>query len=122
MAGTGSMAAIVLAAGASRRMGTFKPLLPFGGRPIIRRVVHDVRVALPEARVLVVTGHQAALVREALVNEHVTFVHNAHHEPGEMFSSVKAGIEALPTECKAFLLVLGDQPMVRHATVRAAMD
>ncbi len=112
------LAAIVLAAGSSRRMGQFKPLLLLGNRPLIWQVVHDVRIALPEAEVLLITGYQADHVRQALLDQDVRFVHNPHHEPGEMFSSVKAGIETLSATCDAFLIVLGDQPMVRQQTVR----
>ncbi len=104
-------AAIVLAAGRSRRMGRRnKLLLTIDGVPMVRHVVN----ALGSAGITVirvVTGHQAASVRAALEGCPVSFVDNNDHEAG-LSTSLKAGLDALPTSCDAAFVCLGDMPAV----------
>lgn len=100
--------ALVLAAGRSQRMGTQKLLLPVGGQPMIARIVDQV-LASPIDRVLAVIGADGDRIIAALAGRPVTFVVNAD-EQGEMLSSVRCGLAALPPECTAALIVLGDQP------------
>jgi molybdenum cofactor cytidylyltransferase len=100
--------ALVLAAGRSRRMGAQKLLLPVGGQPAIARIVDEV-LRSPVDHVLVVIGHQGDRITEALAGRRVSFVANADAE-GEMLSSVRCGLRAMPEACVAVLLVLGDQP------------
>jgi molybdenum cofactor cytidylyltransferase len=108
------VAAIVLAAGRSTRMGGANKLLcEIAGAPMVR---HAATCALgARARpVLVVTGHQQEAVRAALAGLPVTFVANPDYAGGLM-SSLKAGIAALPTGIKGALVALGDMPMLRPA-------
>jgi molybdenum cofactor cytidylyltransferase len=107
---------IVLAGGLSSRMGRSKMLLPWGSRPIIRVIVDRVkRMRMHE--LIVVTGHQAAKVRGALVDEPVSFVHNPEYREGDMLSSLQAGLRALAPEVAACLVVLGDQPQLENRVV-----
>jgi molybdenum cofactor cytidylyltransferase len=107
--------AIVLAAGCSRRMGRSKLLLPWRGRAIIEDVVERARGAA--GHVVVVTGHDANATAEAIRGfDDVQFIHNSDYADGEMISSVKAGVAALPPTCRAFFLVLGDQPGIAAST------
>jgi molybdenum cofactor cytidylyltransferase len=110
------VAGVVLAAGLSRRMGAHKPLLPFGGEPMVARVVDAVRTA-GAACVAVVTGHRADAVAVALAGRDVLLVHNPHYRDGEMLSSVQAGVRAVAQSCGAALLALGDQPAIGPATI-----
>src|SRR5437867_1049798 len=87
---TGKVAAVVLAAGMSRRMGSFKPLLPFGDRPLIWRVVQSVIESNAVDYILVVTGHQSGDVEAALAGLPVQFVHNPEYELGGMLSSIQS--------------------------------
>ena len=83
--------AVVLAAGASRRMGTNKSLLPIDGEPMLARVVGILRfVANP---MVVVTGFEPDVAKAALGEHaaHVEFVFNCNHEAGGMLSSIKTG-------------------------------
>jgi molybdenum cofactor cytidylyltransferase len=108
------VAAIVLAAGRSTRMGSVNKLLcEIAGAPMVR---HVALCALgSRARpVLVVTGHQGEAVRAALAGLPVTFVANPDYANGLM-SSLKAGIAALPAEIGGALVALGDMPMLRAA-------
>jgi CTP:molybdopterin cytidylyltransferase MocA len=110
-----TIAAIVLAAGLSERMGRFKPLLPLGGRPVVERVVRLFQDA-GLAEVLVVVGQRAGEVRQAVAPLQVHCVENPGFREG-MFSSVQAGIRALPPCCGAFLIHPVDIPQVRVRTV-----
>jgi molybdenum cofactor cytidylyltransferase len=102
--------AIVLAAGRSVRMGTQKLLLPYGGTTVIGRVV-DAVVGAAVERTVVVTGADHERVAEALAGRDVVLVRNPDGE-GDMLSSVRCGVAAVPGECEAAMVVLGDQPSI----------
>lgn len=102
--------AVVLAAGLSRRMGVQKLLLPFAGKTVIAHIVDQI-CAVTIDRIFVVVGHEGELVRRELSNRNITIVSNPDYESG-MLSSVRRGLAALPMECRAVLVALGDQPSV----------
>jgi molybdenum cofactor cytidylyltransferase len=102
------LAAVVLAAGGSVRMGQPKQLLPIGGQPMVRHVA-EVVAAAGLAQVVVVTGAHAEAVTAALVDLPVDIVVNESWAEG-MSSSMRAGLRALRPDIQAVLLVLGDQP------------
>jgi molybdenum cofactor cytidylyltransferase len=112
--GNPEIAAIVLAAGRSTRMGAANKLTAdVGGRPLVRRAV-EAALASSARPVLVVTGHQADDVREALAGLGVTFVHNPDYALG-LSSSLKAGIAAVPPSADGALVLLGDMPQLESA-------
>ena len=113
------IAAIVLSAGLSKRMGRFKPLLPLGACSTIERVVKMFQSA-GVADILVVTGNRAAEVRQAATPLKVRCVENPDFIQG-MFTSVQAGIRALPSRSNAFFIHPVDIPLVRPQTVRRVM-
>jgi molybdenum cofactor cytidylyltransferase len=115
----GKIAAIVLAAGFSSRMGVFKPLLAFGERTVLGHVVTNLREA-GVRRIHVVTGHQAELLARELAVLGVTAVHNANFAQG-MFTSVRAGVASLPEGTEGFLLLPVDIPLVRASTIRRVL-
>jgi molybdenum cofactor cytidylyltransferase len=104
------VAAVVLAAGRSARMGANKLLAELAGEPIVR---HAVRAALASrARpVIVVTGNQAAGVEAALAGLPVRCVHNPDFADG-MATSLQVGLAAVPAEIDGALVCLGDMPRV----------
>ena len=102
------VAAIVLAAGGSVRMGRPKQLLPIRGRPMVRHVTEAV-AATGLAQVIAVTGAHAGEVAAALADLPVEIVVNESWTEG-MSSSMRAGLRVLRPEIQAALLVLGDQP------------
>ncbi|MBM4038086.1 MAG: nucleotidyltransferase family protein [Planctomycetes bacterium] len=114
------VAAILLAAGRSRRMGVQKLLLPVAGMPMIARVA-DAVLAGPVDLAVVVVGADGRCVAEALAGRAVQFVTNPDAE-GDMLSSVRCGLRALPEECEAALVVLGDQPGVTAEVVAAVVE
>jgi molybdenum cofactor cytidylyltransferase len=105
------IAAVVLAAGRSTRMGAQNKLLAdIAGTPMVRRVV-DAVLGSKARPVLVVTGHQAAAVAAALAGLDVTLVANPDYATG-LASSLKAGIRAVPEESAGALILLGDMPRI----------
>jgi molybdenum cofactor cytidylyltransferase len=107
--------AVILAAGQSRRMGSQKLLLPFAGQTVISHIVDQV-LAAPIERTVVVTAPDGDAIRRALAGRPVTFV--ANPDPaGEMLGSVRSGLRALPPQCAAAIVVLGDQPTIRAEVI-----
>jgi molybdenum cofactor cytidylyltransferase len=104
------IAALVLAAGSSTRMGSNKLLAELNGKPMIAQTVQRIAAASVES-VAVVTGHQADEIKSALGDQKVTFVHNSQYEEG-LASSLRAGVAALRDSCDAILVCLGDMPLV----------
>ena len=106
-----SIAAVVLGAGKSSRMGGPNKLLAeIGGRPLLRIVVEQALKS--QARpVIVVTGHQRERVEAVLAGLAVKFVHNPNFAEG-LGTSLKAGIAALPAEVDGAIVCLGDMPQV----------
>ena len=87
-------AAILLAAGRSRRMGAFKPLLPFGARTVVATCVDNL-LAAGVGEVVVVLGHRAGEVR-AHLSSHTQVRFAVNDEAGsEMGVSIARGVEAL---------------------------
>lgn len=117
-------AAIVLAAGKGTRMGGPNKLLePVHGKPLVQ---HAVEAALKSnARpVVVVTGHEHERVAAALKDFDVQVAHNPAYAEG-LSTSLRAGIEALPSNVKAAVVLLGDMPDVSARLVNilgAAID
>lgn len=115
------IAAVVLAAGRSTRMGGRNKLLePVDGEPMIRRVVRAT-LASRAAPVVVVTGHEAERVREALAGLAIEIVYNAAHGEG-LGASVRAGVGALPGVVDGALFCLGDMPWVTAADLDRLID
>jgi molybdenum cofactor cytidylyltransferase len=125
--------AVILAAGQSRRMGVQKLLLPFGGsrqsrstevgspgRTAIGHIVGEV-LRSPVDQTLVVVGRDAARVASALAGLGVTFATNPDPD-GDMLSSVRCGLRALPADCRGVLVALGDQPSITSDLVGRMLD
>jgi molybdenum cofactor cytidylyltransferase len=116
-----TLSAVVLAAGASRRMGQPKMLLPWGDSTVIGKVI-DTLLAGEIHRPIVVTGRSAQEVRLCLSGRPVGWAHNPEFERSEMLQSLQIGIPFLPTTAAAFLVVLGDQPQIESEIVRQLVD
>jgi len=109
-------AAVILAAGQSRRMGeTNKLTIEVDGKPMARHAIDAVRAAGADP-VIVVTGYDADEVQAALGND-VTYVHNPDHAGG-LSTSLRVGINAVPHSCDGALVALGDMPRVRPEDIR----
>jgi molybdenum cofactor cytidylyltransferase len=122
---SGRVAALVLAAGASRRMqGRNKLLCEIGGVTMIERAV---RCAVESAcsQVVVVTGWQAERVEAALqavpAPKLVTAVRNPQYATG-LSSSLRCGLAALPDTLDAALVQLADMPWIEAAHIDRLID
>lgn len=112
------VAAIILAAGSSQRMGAQNKLLAtVAGRPMVAHVA-AAALGAGVAQVLVVTGHEAEAVQAALAGAPVGFVYNPEYATG-MASSLRTGLAALGDDIDAAVILLGDMPFVDAAQVRA---
>lgn len=108
------IAVLILAAGQSRRMGrTNKLLVPVEGKPLLRHIV-EAALASQASDALVVTGHQREAVEAVLAGTAVRSVHNPDYAQG-LSTSLKAGIQALPTGTDAAIVCLGDMPEIDSA-------
>ncbi len=111
------VAAIVLAAGRSRRMGAFKPLLPFGEQTVIDACIHGLRVGGAETVVVVVgDDSKAEELRQHLSNSEVTLAINPD-PASEMSDSIACGVRQLPAEMRATLITPADHPAVPSEVV-----
>ena len=105
------VAAIILAAGRSTRMGGPNKLLAeLGGKALVR-IVAEQALASKARDVIVVTGHQAEQVEKALHGLNVKFVRNPDFAEG-LASSVKAGVAAVADDADGAVICLGDMPLI----------
>ncbi|MBI5784425.1 MAG: NTP transferase domain-containing protein [Rhodocyclales bacterium] len=115
-----TFAAIIVAAGYSSRMGSFKPLAPLAGKSALEWTVAACRDG-GVADIGVVTGHRAADLAPELKRLKVAALHNPAFDTG-MYSSIRAGLASLAPEVDACFLLPVDIPLVRASTVRALAE
>ena len=111
------IAGIVLAAGRSSRLGRPKQLLPVHGEPLIRHTLRRV-LASSLDQVILVVGHEADEVRDAVADLPVECVVNPDAAAGQS-TSVRAGLAALSPEVEAAVFILGDQPGIDPTVIDA---
>jgi len=110
------VAALVLAAGRSTRMGAVNKLIAeIGGKPLVR-IAAEQALASRADPVIVVTGHERQRVEAALRDLPVRFAHNPDYVDG-LGASLKAGIAAVPEDADGVIVCLGDMPQVDSALI-----
>ena len=115
------IAALVLAAGESRRMGdTNKLLATIAGRPLVRIAV-EAALGSRAHPVTVVTGYDAERIEAALSGLAVTFADNPAYAQG-LSTSLAAGIRALPPGIDGVMVMLADMPDVGPAAIDRLID
>ena len=115
------IAALILAAGQSRRMGQPKMLLPWGDLTVIEHVVVTFLNAGVE-EIVVITGGAREQVEKAIVQYPVKGIYNKNYADGEMLSSLQCGLRAMSHQAQAALIGLGDQPQVQERSVRSVCE
>lgn len=119
------VAAIILAAGKSERMGRPKMDLPWGKTTVIGRVVTILANAGVED-LIVVTGGASENVETALQllpsELSVRTVYNPRYSDGGMILSLKCGLKVINNKNQAALIALGDQPQIEVDVVRSILD
>jgi molybdenum cofactor cytidylyltransferase len=111
------IAAVVLAAGGSSRLGQPKQLLPLGASVVLDHTLERARASSLEPRLLVV-GHRSVEVLAAVDTRGFTIVHNPDYDRGQS-TSVRAAVAALAEDVDAVVFLLGDQPLVAPETLDA---
>ncbi|MBP2663305.1 MAG: mobA 1 [Firmicutes bacterium] len=110
---------LIVAAGYSSRMGTFKPLLPLGEKTVIEAAVDSLLLGgVTDIRVIV--GHRAAELVPVLERLPVSIIENPNYAAG-MFSSVVTGLSQFAGEAEAFMLLPGDTPLIRRSSIKDLM-
>ena len=112
------IAALILAAGQSRRMGQPKMLLPWGKSTVIGHVLTTFLDAGVK-EIVVVTGGARNPVEELAKSFPVQIVFNKDFATGEMLSSLQIGLQSMANWVEATLIGLGDQPQVQERSVRS---
>ena len=114
------VAAVIAAAGFSRRMGRFKPLLPWGASTVVESAA-EALVGGGAAPLLVVVGHRGADIADLFSDKKACVVFNPDFAANEMLRSYQVGIETLLNghpPVHGALLALGDQPHIPACVIR----
>jgi molybdenum cofactor cytidylyltransferase len=105
------VAAVVLAAGRSTRMGAVnKMIAEIGGKPLVR-IATEQALASRASPVIVVTGHERDKVEAALKGLNVRFANNPDYAEG-LGTSLRTGVAAVPAEADGAIILLGDMPQI----------
>lgn len=116
-ASASDIAAVVLAAGRSTRMGERNKLLEaIGGTPMVVRVVASCEQA-GFGQIVVVTGYQAESLRRVLRGRGVEFAHNMNYRVG-IASSIDVGLQSVSPGMRGVMICLGDMVGVAASTLR----
>lgn len=111
----GRVAGVILAAGASRRLGRPKQLLPLAGQPALAHAVAAARRTRLDP-LLIILGHAASEIRRQVDLMDLTVIENPDYAEG-LSTSVRLALRYLPDEVEAVVFLLGDQPLVEPAVV-----
>ena len=116
------IAAVVLAAGRSTRMGRPKLLLPMAdGRPMLAHPIEVLRLA-GAAPIVVVGGPEPGLA-QAAESMGAFVVHGSQDGDADMLASIQAGLRAVgPSEAEAAMILPGDMPFIRAATIQKLVE
>jgi molybdenum cofactor cytidylyltransferase len=114
------VAAIILAAGTSSRMGANKLLIPIDNAPMLNHAI-DAALYSQACRTLVVVGHDSAAIIKRCSECTTEIVHNPEYTSG-MASSIRAGVNALPADIDAALILLGDMPYITAVELDRLID
>ncbi len=116
----GTVAGVLLAAGASTRMGSNKLFLELDGESLLRRATKRA-VAAGLEPVIVVLGHEAERARQELSGLPVRTTLNPDYARG-INTSLKAGVVALPEAARAAVVLLADMPFVTDRMIAALVE
>jgi molybdenum cofactor cytidylyltransferase len=114
------IAAVVLAAGTSSRMGRNKLFLQLGGTSVLRRAIATALEAKLDP-VVVVLGHESDRARGELAESACTTILNPDYGRG-MNTSLSAGVAAVPSDAAGAVVMLADMPLVDARMLRALVE
>ncbi len=114
------VAGIILAAGMGTRMGATKQLLPLGGQTVLEKVIQN-GLAAGLTPLILVLGHGANRIMDTISLSQARVVINSRYKSG-MSSSIRAGLAAVGPHCDGAMFLLGDQPLVTSAILKALIQ
>jgi molybdenum cofactor cytidylyltransferase len=112
---------IILSAGESKRMGTPKQLLPWGNTTVLQRVVDIAEASRLEIVRLILGCRADEIASRITVSSKTHILVNQDFRDG-MSSSIKCGIKNTPPDAEAFMLLLGDQPLIDTHVIDTLID
>ncbi len=115
------VAALIVAAGMSKRMGQFKPMLSIGSISVAQRVIANLQQA-GVRKIVMVTGYNANLLERHLSGNGIIFLRNDDYEHTQMFDSVKIGLDYLKDKCDKILFTPVDVPLFTAGTAQRLLD
>ena len=113
---TNSLAAVILAAGESKRMGRPKALLPLGDKTFVEKLIFDYH-QVGCRPVIVVLGNSADRIRPTIENLDILIQINPDPQGG-LLSSLQIGLDAIPSQCTGFFFCLVDHPAISVETLQ----
>ena len=113
--------ALIVAAGMSKRMGEFKPMLSIGSISVAQRVIATLSQA-GVSKIVMVTGYNATILERHLSGNGIIFLRNENYETTQMFDSVKIGLSYLQDKCDKVLFTPVDVPLFTARTVKTILD
>lgn len=114
------VAALIVAAGMSSRMGAFKPMLNIGTISVAQRIVATFQQAGVD-KIVMVTGFNAVALERHLADHGIIFLRNEDYETTQMFDSVKIGLRYLENKCDKVLFTPVDVPLFTAQTVKTML-
>ncbi|MFC2043941.1 molybdenum cofactor cytidylyltransferase [Chloroflexota bacterium] len=114
------IAAVVLAAGESKRMGKLKQLMPFGGKTILEHSIDNILTSKVN-EVVVVLGHEAQAVMAKVANRPVRIAVNSGYRAG-IGTSIASGVSLVSDRVEAVMLTLADQPFIDSQIINHIVD
>lgn len=114
---TKPIAGLIVVAGLSSRMHSFKPLLELDGKTIIEKSIESLRLSGIKD-IYAVCGYRVEDIEPLLRKQGVKMILNQHYAETDMLASVRLGVAALKENCEAFFLLPGDMPLVRPYTLQ----
>lgn len=114
------ISALLLAAGRAIRMGRPKQLLPFGKSTILEQAIDNLLGSQVD-EIVVVVGHRAEEIAKVVALKLVKLVVNPDYTQG-MSTSIIAGLNAVNNQAQAFMIALGDEPLIDSRTVNRLIE
>lgn len=112
---------LIVAAGMSSRMNTFKPMLKIGSISMVHRIISTLQQAGVYPIVLI-TGNQGELLEKHVASKNVICLRNEDYENTEMFDSAKIGFQYLEDKCDQVIFTTVDIPLYTKNTVERLIN
>lgn len=112
---------LIVAAGCSRKMKKFKPLLPLGDKCILEQTICQFKAAGLND-IMVVVGYRRNEVIPLLNKLYVQIVVNEDYDQTDMLESVKLGLEVMPADTRGVLICPGDVPLIAPSTITELVE